>query len=280
MTEKFPITHVAKAALLAPLDNKMAMLKAIGLLLLAILAGSILLVIFAVLIGIDLNAMQAVLGQAPAGDSVGAGSLFGLLIGYILLIIGIVTVFAYIFNHWVRLAAFGPERAKFPTTGRAVSAAFINMIKFVLIGIIVLLVAFVVNFVLQATGLANAPPTSLADFDFLQAQIDGFAGGLIMTVVSCAIYSLFSSNLTQTALGSDEESLQHPHTVDFAVSLMLIYAVVLISSMVAALIGSLTLFWLVSGLTYLLVIFSVPVAHGLRYRICAGENRSPESPVS
>jgi len=272
MTEKFPIMHVAKASLLAPLVNKMAMLKAIGLLLLAIIAGSILLGVFAVLIGIDPSVLQSVLGQVQAGDSSGAGSLLGLLVGYLILVIGIVTVFAYIFNYWVRLAAFGPERAKFPTFGRAVSAALVNMIKFVLIGIIVLLVAFVVNFVLQATGLAKAAPTSLADFDFLQAQIDGFAGGLIMTVVSCAIYSLFSSNLTQTALGSDEESLQHPHTVDFAVSLMLIYSVVLIPSMVTALIGSVALFWLVSVLTYFLVVFSVPVAHGLRYQICAGEN--------
>ena len=93
-----------------------------------------------------------------------------------------------------------------------------------------------------------------------------------MVIVSSAIYSSFSANLTQTALHSTQEGLEHPHTTDFAIVLILLYAVYLVPVTIVALTGSDALTYLLGGVFGLHLMTTVPVAHGLRFRICVAEN--------
>ncbi len=124
---------------------------------------------------------------------------------------------------------------------------------------------------LSAVGLAPSFSDQVAITDVTESILTTLTSSIIMVVVSCIVYSVFSANLTQTALRSNAEGLEHPHNVDFAIVLVLLYAIYLVPTVVAALTGSVVLTYIVSLVFVLHLMFTVPVAHGLRYRICVTE---------
>jgi len=279
MTDKFPILEVAKASLLMPLNSPKNAFKAIGLLLLAIVAVVVLMMIGFLVTGGDMaafsDAVAGIEGMEPEelGRTLGllsgmGGGILGMFLGLFVLL----GISAYIFNYWVRFATFGEERASFSSLGRAASAAAINGLKFILIFFLVGLVSFVINFVLSSFGLSRGIMEQAAITDMTDQYLAGFTFNIIAVVVTCFAYSAFSANLTQTAIGSDEEGMEHPHTIDFAVVLLLVYSTLVIPLIIAAFIGSDGLFMAVQYILGLLILFAIPAAHGLRYRICMAEN--------
>ncbi|MBV1889110.1 MAG: hypothetical protein KUG67_02580, partial [Proteobacteria bacterium] len=135
-------------------------------------------------------------------------------------------------------------------------------------------VAFVLNFVLSSFGLATSVMEQAAITDLTDQYLTGFSFNIIAVVVTCFIYSAFSANLTQTAIGNEQEALENPHTVDFAVVLLLVYAALVVPMILAAITGSDALFMTVQYALGLLIMLAVPAAHGLRYRVCTDEATS------
>jgi len=260
------------------------MLKAIGLLILAIFGFSILMLLGYVVAGGDMAAFGEVMagidGMEP--DAIGAqmgqlegmgGGALGMLLGLFLLL----GVSAYIFNYWVRYATFGPDGVAFESFGAALSAAAVNGLKFILIFILIGLVSFVINFVLSSFGLSKGIMEQAAITDMTDQYLAGFTFNIIAVVVTCFVYSAFSANLTQTAIGSDNEGMEHPHTIDFAVVLLLVYSTLVIPLVLTAFTGSDGLFMAVQYTLGFLIFFAIPAAHGLRYRICRDENMQQAS---
>lgn len=277
MTDKFPILDVTKASLLMPFNSIANIFKAVGLFLVAIVGFVILMFAGLLIGGGDMAAISGSLAgvtdpvkiaeKMATLDGMGGGAL-GALLGFFLLI----AMTAYIFNFWVRFSSFGREGASFETFGKAASAAAVNGFKFILIFILIILVSLVLNFVLSSFGLSKGIMEQAAIPDMTDQYLSGFTFNLIGVIVTCFAYSAFSANLTQTAIGDDQEPLQHPHTMDFAVVLLLIYATLIIPMVIAAFTGSDTLFMAVQYLVGIIVWLAVPAAHGLRYRICKEEN--------
>jgi len=276
VADKFPILDVAKASILMPFNSPVNILKAIGLL----VAGVLLLVVltmasFAMAGGsmaafsavFEGNATQEVITQQLAVlDGVGAG-LLGLIIGLFILL----GLSAHIFNYWVRFATFGKEGASFGSFGAAASAAVINGLKFLLIFILIGVVVLVANFVLSTFGLTASLEDQTSITDSTDQYLAGFSTNIIAVIVTCFIYSIFSANLTQTAIGNDQEALEHPHAMDFSVVLMIIYAALIVPMIITAVIGSDVLFMIVQYVFSVLVMLAIPAAHGLRYRICTSQ---------
>jgi hypothetical protein len=282
VAEKFPILEVAKAALLMPFNSPVNMVKAIGLFIIAIILFAILAVGGFVIGGGDAAALvEAFEGQAdPAAMGQKLGMMAGMgtgLIGAFLGLFILLGVSAHIFNYWVRFATFGKEGAAFGSFGKAVSAAAVNGLKFIFIVVLIVIASMVINFVLSSLGLSRGIMEQAAITDMTDQYLAGFTFNIIVTVVTCFAYSAFSANLTQTAIGNDEEGLEHPHTMDFAVVLLLVYATLVVPLILAALSSSDGLFMTVQYVMGTLILFAVPAAHGLRYRICSQENVSQGS---
>lgn len=279
MVDKFPILDVTKASLLMPFNSFVNMLKAIGLLVLAIIVFAVLMMLGYVIAGGDITAFGAAMEGMEAADPAAMGAKMGQLegmgggiLGMLLGLFVLLGVSAYIFNYWVRYATFGQQGVSFETFGRAVSAAAVNGLKFILIFVLILLVSFVINFVLSSFGLSRDIMEQAAVADMTDQYLAGFTFNIIVVVVTCFAYSAFSANLTQTAIGSNEEGMEHPHTIDFAVVLLLIYSTLVIPLILAAFFGSDGLFMTVQYTLGLLILFAIPAAHGLRYRICREQN--------
>ena len=276
MEGKFPTINVFKAALAAPLSKPLEILKALLIFIGAIIVSGLL---FAVVgAGFGLEAMNALQQQLAAGQiPAGTGTLF---IVFLLCMVVFGLAAAYIFNYWVRFGAFGHANARFDSFGDALSASFVNMIKFVFIIIIIGLVNLLVMFVMASIGLGpdlTAEPTGDVMQAALDTSISSFGTSVVTTVIACFVYSLFSANLTQTALRSDEEGMEHPHTIDFAIVLILLYAVVLIPGILAAFTGSIVLYFIVQFVLGLYISLCIPVAHGIRYRVCVPEPEQEEN---
>ncbi|MEX0297582.1 MAG: hypothetical protein AB3N28_00830, partial [Kordiimonas sp.] len=240
MDQKFPVLPVAKAALLMPLGNGLKVLKAFGLILASVVVGAIVMMAILLVSGVDGGAFESLPAAVTSGDFSGMQGLGGFFIGYLLLIVIIFGMIAHVFNYWVRLAAFGADGAKFPTFKAAVSAASVNMVKFLLIGILTIIISLVVTFVLNQLGLSPSFSEQMAaaeTADIAEQTTSASLSTLIMAVITCLVYSAFSANLTQTAIGSDHEGLEHPHNIDFAIVLLLIYAVALVPTLFAAYAG-------------------------------------------
>ena len=227
--------------------------------------------------GVDVQALKRLPELISSGDFAAMAGLEPFALGYFLLIAITIAVMVHVFNYWVRLAAFGAEGAKFPSLKKAAQAAFINTLKFLLIGLLIVLVSTVLTFVLNALGLAPSfgdQMQTAAEGDAVRQVKESFLSTLGTTVISCFVYSLFSANLTQTAVGDDQEGLEHPHTVDFAVVLIILYAFVIIPTLIAAFLSSTVLLAIVQSGFGAYVLFTVPAAHGLRYRICVARNHA------
>ncbi|MBL4836079.1 MAG: hypothetical protein JKY34_00760 [Kordiimonadaceae bacterium] len=275
MVDQFPISQVSKAALLMPFSNLLNIAKAFGLLFVSIFAGVIIMMGIMFLGVVDVQALKRLPELVSSGDYAAMTGLWPLALGYFLLIVVIIAGMVHVFNYWVRLAAFGVEGAKFSSFKKAAQAAFINTLKFLLIGLLIGLISTVLTFVLNTLGLVPSfgdQMQTAMEGDTVRLVKDTFLYSLSTSVISCFVYSLFSANLTQTAVGDDQEGLEHPHTVDFAVVLIILYAFVIIPTLIAAFLNSTVLLAIVQYGFGAYVLFTVPAAHGLRYRICVARN--------
>jgi len=183
-----------------------------------------------------------------------------------------------VFNYWVRFAALGQGRALHSTFGGMAKSAIINLIKFFFITLIIGIVLIVVSAGLVAIGLVQ-PVTTQEGIDL--TSISGFldyysqsvtpgqlAVQLISLSVGCVVYSLFSANLTGTALGDEREGLEHPHTLDFAIALLLIDAVVVLPLFLLLMAGFPILSIILNVVVSFPMMAAISIAHGIRYRMC------------
>ena len=277
MEARFPTINVFKAALAAPLSKPLEILKSLLVFIGAAALSGLLFALAGAGFG-RLDVMAEIQQQLAAGQvPEGAGALF-LIFLLCMVVFGLAA--SYIFNYWVRFGAFGHANARFDSFGDAFSASFVNMLKFIFIILIIGLVNLLVMFVMTSLGFGPdllAEPTG----DVMQATLDNaissFGTSVVTTVIACVVYSLFSANLTQTALRSDEEGMEHPHTIDFSIVLILLYAVVLIPGTIAALSGSIVLYGVSQLVLGLYIGLCVPVAHGIRYRVCVPVSEQEEN---
>ena len=241
------------------------MFASIGIFVLGAIAAGIVAAVFIIASGVELGGLEQSIQQ---GDPSG---LLPLFVAYIPAMFIMLIFAAQVFNYWVTLAAFGQEEAKWSWSEKRFSAAVVNALKLLLLGILLAIVSFVVTSMLSALGLAPSFTEQMQMEDITKSVSATITSTLIMAVASCAVYSLFSANLTQTALRSNAEGLDHPYNVDFAIVLMLLYAIYLVPTTIAALTGSQGLTYLVSFVFLIHLMFTVPIAHGLRYRVCVAE---------
>lgn len=268
MQANFPTISIFKQAVQLPLKHVGAIFASIGMFFGATLVAIVFLGITMVMAGFDPAALENFAQNLQSGDFTGLGSLIA---GYFVALVVVLFIAAHIFNYWVNLAVYGKEQARWSFSDGRLSAALVNGLKLLLIGILIGLISVAVTFALSSIGLAPSFSEQMVITDVTESITSTFTSSIIMAVVSCIVYSIFSANLTQTALSSDAEGLEHPHNVDFAIVLVLLYALYLIPTVIAALTGSIVFTYIVSMVFVLHLMFTVPVAHGLRYRICVKE---------
>ena len=261
-----PVLPVVKEALQAPLKNRKAM-------------------IFSLLIILAWGAVVAVMAFFAVWVlQSGNKGIFGL--GVLVFLVVSLMFLAYFFNFWVRIGAFGYENSSWPDGG-GVKAALVNGIKMLLIALLIGVVAVILNIVLTVAGLVEQPSIDVGDgsldpailFETIrQETMKGVtAAMIIMSAVYCIIYSLFSANLTQTALGSDREGFEHHYVKDFAIVLMVIYAVYLLAVFVGSLTGSIFIAMMLNVIVSFYISMAIPFAHGIRYRFCIAQMTDDQS---
>ncbi len=268
MQANFPTISIFKQAVQLPLNHVGAIFASIGMFFGATLVAVFFLGITMAVIGFDAEGLQNLVENLQAGNFSGLGAL---LVGYFVALVVVLFITAHIFNYWVNLAVYGKEQARWSFSEGRFSAALINGLKLLLIGILIGLISVAVTFALSSIGLAPSFGEQMAITDVTESITSTFTSTIIMAIVSCVVYSIFSANLTQTALRSDAEGLEHPHNVDFAIVLVLLYALYLIPTVIAALTGSIALTYIVSLVFILHLMFTVPIAHGLRYKVCTDD---------
>lgn len=274
MENSFPTVTVFKESARLPLKYVGSMLMSLLFVVGAVTAAIFLVAIIAVLVGFDIEAFAAFSEAAQRGESQDVSALDGLgwmFLGGLIAMFFVLVVTAHIFNFWVNLAAYGRDEARWSFADGRFSTAMVNGVKFFFIGILIGIVQLVVTLALASFGLSASLAEQAAITSYSAGVMAGLSGTIIGVIVTSGVYSAFSANLTQTALKSDAEGMEHPHTVDFAIVLVLLYALYLVPTVVFALSGS-DVMTIIGGVIFgLYLMFTVPVAHGLRYRICVAE---------
>lgn len=268
MQAKFPTIDIFKQSIQLPFSNIRGIFASIGMFIGGIIVAGIFLGITITVIGFDPDALENLVQNLEAGQFSGLGAL---VVGYLVAVAAALVFVAHIFNYWVSLAAFGKGEARWSFAEGRFAAAVTNGLKLLLISFLILLINVAVTFVLSGLGLVPSFSEQLGITDITESILAPLTGSIIMVVISCIVYSMFSANLTQTALRSDAEGLEHPHNVDFAVVLVMLYAFYLVPTVIAALTGSAALTYLVSFPLTVHFMFTVPIAHGLRYRVCVAD---------
>lgn len=268
MADKFPIIHVFKGALFGPLAYIPGLIKSY------LIVGIAIAVVYFYGTSQGLS-MEIIQGFADPAQAEGLTEYAGAFLkAFMLALLLVGGASAFVFNFWVRFGASGAEGVAFPSAGDTISAMLLNMVKFFFIFLLIGIVTVVVAAILTLAGVGPdeaEQSAAMASGDLRAMTLSGIAINLINLVIVCAIYSWFSANLTQTALKSQKEGLEHPHTVDFGIVIFLIYMVVFIPSLLAGLTGSWTLSIAVQLVVGTYVAFSIAVAHGIRYSICTAE---------
>lgn len=273
--KQIPILAVVKESLTMPLYTPVPFLKALGIL----LAVAILFVVMMMTVG-GMNAqMMSQMFSPGAGDTAQTAETIGamtaaLLFGIPTFLVLAMLAMAHLFNVGVRAGAMGAKHAGFDTFGQALGAAAVNGIKFFLIALVIGVISLIIMTILTAVGLGPDLMNAAAQSDIATATREMLLANIIVVLVSCAIYSIFSANLTHSALKSDREGLKHPHTVDFAIVLILLYAVLLVPTTLAGLAGSMMAVQVLNFILGLFVAVAVGVAHGVRYRVCVAEQEA------
>jgi hypothetical protein len=225
------------------------------------------LVTIAVFIGMSMIVASVMLASGVASENP-AGKPFQIILGAVFAFGVALIAIGWIFNYWVRYGANGRDAVLPNGLAASIWPAAITGLKLLFIGILLGIVGAVVFLFTGALGWA--PP-----FEDLQkliadetAALDviavfGFAY-LVVFAVMCGIYSFFSSNLTETALGNPGKEVGEPHVFEFAVVLFLIYVVlyapIILFQVMTPLISAVT-----DILGSVVITTVIPLAHGLRY---------------
>lgn len=256
MTNKFPIGAMVKLAAVQVAAFKKGILITIGYFIGAVV---VVLALMMAATGGDLSFLEPLLSgaqtvSAPAPDG------FGFI--FFLALVAFLVGYAWIFNMWIRFGAFGVEGAFFASPTVGMKAAAVTALKLIFIMILLAIVAIVAVLIFAAIGLIDLQSATNAATPTLS---NALTTNLIALAVISGVYSLFSSNLTQTALGSDGEEVGPPHVVEFAVVLFILDALLvvpLVFMQVFAPVWMTAIFQLVGGVW---ITAAIPLAHGVRY---------------
>ena len=249
MNAKFPIAEFIKQSFVQTFAYPMGLAITIGFFIGVTVLAALLLGLLAVI-------MAAILSQTLAMVLTFIGIFF-----FVFLLIG------WTFNFWVRYGAEGRDNVLPAGFKGSIGPALETGLKLFFISILLGIVAAVMFLIAGIFGIG----VSIDEFATL-AQMS--AADMIRTMgvvylltfgVTCAVYSVFSSNLTKTAMGRADEEIGEPHVGEFAVVLFSIYVacyvpLVLIQLVAPAIVGA-----IVEYLMGILLIVVIPVAHGLRY---------------
>ena len=184
----------------------------------------------------------------------------------------IVMVITHVFNSWVVVGATGHGRARIPGAGEAFKRSAINALKFILVAIPLGIATLLVFLLTAWLGLSSGLLDTSQEQSQTAAYLTTITPSVILVVVQSLIFSVFSANFTYTALGSTAEGVEHPHTLDFAVVLMVLYGIAVLVPLLVALTGIDILLIVVQLIVSFWSTFAVAVAHGVRYRACSDDH--------
>lgn len=203
----------------------------------------------------------------------------------LIVILGIsLTISGVMFNYFIRLGALGPSLA-FVKDNNFAKIGFLNGLKFIPILLLSLLVISIVSAVLSMLGVKLTPEIPMditifknegfkAFYEHVKSVMPPYnigmaADNLLSLVIISAIFSFFSANLSKTALGDDVSDYETPHTMDFAVVLLIINLVSFIPVTIFSLLQFENVAMGVSILAGFVVSSAIAIAHGVRHRMCA-----------
>lgn len=274
MTKKFPTLDIVKQSLTQMLSFPKGLAITSGMFAVLLL---LMLVMFSIIFsGVDMAKLEAAMNgdisSLPTSNNASAGTVLLLLFGFV----GLFFVYTWIFNMWIRFGAFGPKGAFFDKIGQGIIAAIITAIKLVFITIFLGIIGLVVMLILVALGIASVDAAGTLNTSATNILISN----LISVGVISSVYALFSSNLTQTALGTDAEEIGPPHVFEFAMVLFSINALVIIPVAVLQLVLPLWFILIIQLVGYLWLTAAIPLAHGIRYdwqrQVFAGETAADQ----
>ncbi len=257
LTEKFPTIAMVQQAAVQVLFFKKGLGLTVGYLI-AIAAIIVLLVMMAT--GGDLQILESAFSGDDSNGTVPVPDGFGLM--FFIAFIGMVLGYAWIFNMWIRFGAFGASGAFFHPVGAGLKAAGVTALKLFFIGILLIIVGSVAVLILAAIGIIDLNAAQQAVQPTLTSAL---TLNLVTLAVISGVYSMFSSNLTYTALGSDSEEVGPPHLLEFAVVLFILDALLVIPLVVLQIyapVWTTTTYQLIGGIW---ITAAIPLAHGVRY---------------
>lgn len=257
MSTKLPIVAMVKQAFAQVTSFKVGLGITVAFLL-AVSAFTVAIITLG--LGLDMAALQEMAnGGQPEMKNV-SPDFFGT--SFLIILLAMLFGYAWIFNMWIRFGAFGKAGAFFPTAGESIQAALITALKLLLIGVVLGLVVLTAFVILAAVGLVSLDPDAVADG---QTLVSAISSNLIFLAVVSGVYSLFSSNLTQTAIGSSREEIGPPSVADFAIVLFLINALFIIPILIVQEILPVVMVLILQLIGSIWTTSAVPLAHGLRY---------------
>lgn len=261
MAEKFPTLDVVIQSSKQMFSFRKGLAITVGMFVaLAIIMFALIMVLFS---GVDSGFFEAALNgditslPASNGDS---GGIFTALLP-LLIIIGFFVAYAWVFNMWIRFGAFGAEGAFFNNIRQGIGAAVITALKLFFLSIFLGIVAIVFVMIAAALGIISVDSLSAADTPVASIVMSN----LISIAVVSGVYSLFSSNLTQTALSTDAEEIGPPHVFEFGLVLFSLNAALLIPLALLQLVVPIALLLILQFIGSLWLVAAVPLAHGIRY---------------
>ena len=257
MNQKFPVVAIAVQSAKQVFGFKVG----IGLTLAYfMIVSGLFFGLFWQLSGGDLAVVQSVFDGDLSGlpEVAPSGFLPIFFLGLVFAIVG----YAWVFNLWIRYGALGTQGAMRQGVAKSIGAAFVTAIKLILIGILLAIVAGIALLLLVAVGVFSLEDAAAA---VQPGLIEALTTNFVLLAVISSVYAVFSSNLTQTALGSDKEEVGPPHVFEFgqvlfllngALLLPLVFLELFVGGIVAQIYNFVGSAWLTAA---------VPLAHGLRY---------------
>lgn len=274
--QRLPVLALTRRALAVTAHMGWPVVQSAGFLFMGFLAVALVATLVVGGVGI---AVAALAGPEAANA---LSSLFGFAI-----LAAFFVIAAHIFNVWGRVGALGPARFSLELDAAARRRALANGLRLLALSAVYLLIWLGLNQLLTALGLA------IDFFDLFAAlrqaieqdtpvppeMLAGSTGGedILALVGQCLIFSLFSPALMRTALAnevSSDDKQEGPHTIDFAVVLLLLYGAHYAAFSIADALDFAALALAAYFGLGLFVMLATAVAHGLRYRF-AQDGRLP-----
>lgn len=258
MADKFPVFAMVRQSARQVWEFKQGLLITVGFLIgMVVLIAALMLLVFS---GTDPEFFSQLVSGQLGGDEINPPK--GFLPFFFLVMAAVIVGYAWVFNMWIRYGAFGRSGAFFDRAGESIVAAIVTALK--MFFILILLAIVVMVFFLIITGLGILTVSDAANLESASIVM-AVTINLVAVAVISGVYSLFSSNLTQTAIGSQVEEVGPPHVLEFAIVLFILEAIFLVPLIIlqsAMLVWLTVIFQLVAGVW---ITAAIPLAHGVRY---------------